>query len=547
MSKENGIILAGVQLVLFILLAGALVAKGGLYIKQHEGDTLHLLQILMRMGEGQLPHLDFVTPIGILAFLPIVAFTNVGFDVGLAFISGQILVAAIFLPAIWYVSITRLTGPWRYFFMVAMMIMCLGLIHGETKTALSVSMHYNRWAWAAAFLAIVTAVLPKRTGQGELADGMIVGLGFAAMAMIKVTYFAAFLPAVLVALFTRGAGKTVLWALIVGLVAVGAMTAYVGTPKFWLFYLADLLNVSGSSVRPHPGRSFSEVVSSPIYLPNTMLGLAGVILLRQAGRMREGLVLLLLLPGFFYVTYQNFGNDPQWTGLLAILLIMLVPDRPVYNGVGWDVSRGLVITASCAFVLAAPSFFNIAQSPFRHLVTKPEDYVPLLQGVEGFEDLQAFDVRAHRLDAKRALDGPDTVFAAYHDPEARENGEVTFQGEALPWCSLELGMVAWFRTVSDDLVATGLVEGKSLFVADLLPSYWMYGAGEPVPGGSPWYYGGLKGIKNADLLLVPLCPLSLDVRKTILDEVSEKNWVSGVREVRRTPEYILYRLPADAE
>lgn len=543
MSKEKGIILAGVQLALFVLFAGALVAKGGLFIRQHEGDTLHLLQILLRMADGQIPHMDFVTPIGILAFAPIVTFLKLGFGAGEAFVWGQILVGAIFFPAIWWVAMSRIGGVWRYVFMVSMMVLCMGLIHGETLPVLSVSMHYNRWAWAAAFLAITTALLPNRHRDVPLVDGIVIGLAFAVMALIKATYFAAFLPAVLVALFTRNlGGKVTLWALVFGVIAAGLTTLYVGTPLFWLHYLADLLNVASSESRSFPGLPFGEVVSAPAYLPGSILGLAGVIFLRQSGQMREGLVLLLLLPGFFYVTYQNYGNDPQWLGLVGILLITLLPAQATHNSLGWDLNRGLTVVASGAMLLAAPSFLNVGQSPFRHLLTDPDDFVPVLPGVEGHQDILTFNVRGNRLDVTRPIDGPDTVFAAFHDPEFREE-QTEFKGETLPWCSLDLGMVAWFRTVSDDLVASGLVDGKAIFVADLLPSYWMFGAGEPVPGGAPWYYGELTGIENADLLLVPQCALSLALRKQILEEVTAEPWAGGVTELGRTPEYILYKLP----
>lgn len=542
MSKQKGIILALGQLALFALFAGVLLAKGGLYIRQHEGDTLHLLQILLRMADGQTPHLEFVTPIGILAFLPIVVFIKAGFDAGQAFILGQILVGALFFPAIWWASMTRLAGVWRYIFMVAMMVLCMGLIHGEADPTLSVSMHYNRWAWAAAFLAIVTALLAPRHTAHPMPDGVLIGVGFAVMAMIKVTYFAAFLPAVLVALFMRGAGKTVLWALLSGLVAVALMTLYVGTPMFWLFYLADLLNVAGSPSRSAPGLPIADLLSAPAYLPGTILALMAVILLRQSGQMREGLVLMLLLPGFVYVTYQNFGNDPQWIGLIGILLIALLPDRPVFNGFGWDLGRGMLIVAGACLVLALPSFLNIAQSPFRHLLAKHENYVPLLAGRDQHQDILSIKIRAYRIDAGQAMDGPDTIFAKFHDPKMREEW-ASLQGETLPWCSVDLGMVAWFSTLSDDLIASGLVEDKAVFVADLLPTFWMFGAGRPVPGAAPWYYGGLTGLQNADLLLVPQCALSMAIRKQILEEVTEAGLADKLKEIRRTPEYILYQLP----
>ncbi|UWQ06937.1 hypothetical protein [Aliiroseovarius crassostreae] len=543
MSKEKGIILAAVQIALFALFSGVLLAKGGLFVGQHEGDTLHLLQILTRMSAGQVPHLDFVTPIGAMAFLPIVLFSKMGIGFGHSFLYGQVLVGAAFLPAIWWVSMTRLAGIWRHVFAIAMIVLCLGLIHGEADQLLSVSMHYNRWAWVAAFVAILTALLPSRFADSPVLDGILIGAAFVVMAMIKVTYFAAFFPPVLVALLTRGAGRTVLWALVMGLVGVGLITLYAGTPVYWLLYLADLLNVAGSEFRSSPGLPLGKVISAPAYLPGTALALVAVILLRQAGRMREGLVLLLLLPGFVYVTYQNYGNDPQWIGLVGLLLISLLPARPVTNGLGWDLGRGMVIAASCAFVLATPSFLNIAQSPFRHLMTDVEDFVPFLPDVAQSEDLQARRVRANLINVSRPFDGPDTIFAASYLAKDREDEKLEFRGEEFPSCVLESGMMAWFRGVADDLNAAGLVQGKSIFVADILASYWLFGAGEPLQRGAPWYYGGLTGIENADLLLVPSCPQSGELRKLVLEEISETEWVQDVTELRRTGDYVLYQLP----
>ena len=51
-----------------------LLMKGGLYLNRHEGDALHLIEIVRRMSLGQWPHLDFVTPLGIAGFWPIAAF-----------------------------------------------------------------------------------------------------------------------------------------------------------------------------------------------------------------------------------------------------------------------------------------------------------------------------------------------------------------------------------------------------------------------------------------------------------------------------------------
>ena len=545
MSTNKGKFLAVAMAGLLILYAILFFTKGGLFISKHEGDTLHLLQMLIRMGEGEWPHLDFVTPIGVLAFAPISAFLEAGMGVGHAILAGQLLVAAVFfLPALW-VAYTRFNGIWAYLFGATILIFSVALLYGEGNDSTTISMHYNRWAWAASFLAIATTILPNRGQENPRNDGIVVGLAMAVMGMIKVTYFAAFLPAIIVGLLARRAGRTLLWALLSGCVAVAIVTLWVGTPLIWLAYLRDLLNVAASNVRPQPGHSFGYVVSAPAYLGGSLIAILSVIFLRQSGRMTEGMIMLLLLPGFFYVTYQNFGNDPQWLWLLGLLLIALRPSGPVFNGFGWDMQKALTYSAIAAFTFAFPSFLNLAASPFRHAATDVEKYVPLLPNSGPNEDLKTFGARADRLDIRIGYGGPDSLFASLSDEEQRKDTSVTFQGRELDYCSLELGLIAWFQVAAQDIANWPDATGRAIFSADLLSSYWLYADLAPLKGGAPWYYGALSGIENADYLLVPNCPLSADTRKKILDEVSGQDWIDRVQEVRQTPYYTLYSLPGE--
>ncbi len=520
-------------------MAALQLSKGGFYIARHEGDTLHMLEIVLRMMRGDWPHLDFVTPIGIFAFLPMLLFIWLGFGIGMAFLLGQFLVALLVLPGLWWVGMSRFRGAWRYLFGAVVLTLVLALVHGETQIAVSVSMQYNRWAWAVAFLVIATALLPARRGQERpLADGAVIGLAMAVLALLKVTYFVGFAPAVLVALLAGRRWRELRWALVLG-GAVAALVTLAGGPGFWAAYLGDLLQVRGSDIRPQPSASFGAVIGAPAYLAGSLLAVLSVVLLRQSGRLREGLVMLLLAPGFFYVSFQNYANDPQWLALLALLLWMLPPADGATNAPGLNLRRAGQFAAVAALALAAPSYLNLAYSPIRHLVADPADYRPVLPGSPWGEDLQTARIRARQITAEVPLDGPDTPFAAVTDADLREGIWQSFQGEPLPACSLKLGTIAWFSAAAADLRASGLAEGRTVFAADLLSSYWLFGAFEPLPGGAPWYYGGLPGFENADYLIVPLCPLALPVRRMVLEEVAR----SGVtlREVRRTEIYILYR------
>ncbi|MEZ5768655.1 MAG: hypothetical protein R3D80_14055 [Paracoccaceae bacterium] len=81
-------------------------------------------------------------------------------------------------------------------------------------------------------------------------DGVIVGAALAALALLKVTYFIAFLPAIAVALIGHR-GRTIAAAAATGLAIAAALTLLAG-PGFWPAYIGDLLS-GPDSPRSGPG------------------------------------------------------------------------------------------------------------------------------------------------------------------------------------------------------------------------------------------------------------------------------------------------------
>ena len=143
-------------------------------------------------------------------------------------------------------------------------------------------------------------------------------------------------------------------------------------------------------------------------------------------------------------------------------------------------------TAFAMLALAAPSFTNLAYSPFRHMSVDPENYLALIPESGRNEDLQALRVRSLQLDARIPLDIPGSAYAAFTDPELRKDREVVFQGEVLPNCKAIAGVRAWVAALSADLAANGVTENDTAFNADILSNYWLYGASKPLPEtGSP--------------------------------------------------------------
>ena len=141
------------------------------------------------------------------------------------------------------------------------MVSLLSLVHGEAQRSVSISMHNNRLAWAAAFVAIVTALIPPQRGRAGL-DGVIIGLMLSVMAMIKVTYFISFAGPILVALLLTRQGRTAAVAAITGVAVIAVVTVFAGV-DFWMAYAGDLLSVAGSEVRSAPANLLRQLWARP--------------------------------------------------------------------------------------------------------------------------------------------------------------------------------------------------------------------------------------------------------------------------------------------
>lgn len=549
LGKKQGAsgVALGVGMALVALVLGAAPFwAGGLYITMHEGDTLHLADLVLRMSQaGQVPHLDFMTPIGIGALWPIAAFSKMGLGLGHAFLAAQAAVAAALFVPIWRVASSRFSGGLAWLFAVYVLALCLALISSGVLAAASVSMHYNRWAWAMAYVAVPLAMLeplgPRRPGL----DGALIGLMMAGMALVKVTYFAGFAPAVVVALLARRDFTALGVAVLTGALVAAAVTAVLGT-EFWLAYLRDLLSVAGSENRSAPGDSFAAILGAPKYVAGTMVLLAGVIFVRQAGALAEGLALLLLTPAFLYVTYQNFGNDPQWLVLLALLALHLRPKGEVTNGLGWRMREALLVVGAVALGLGAGSALNLVWSPLRHAVSDTENTVALLGARPVDADVLVKAPRVYKVVETVRGDGPGSPFASYStkavetedDAGKKPADPAALNGESLPDCELTGGSKAWFETVAADLQGAGY-GGSKVLIADLFSALWLYGDFIPVPGAAPWYYSGVPGVAEAEHVLVPMCATSQAVRSGYLKAVEAAGW--RLEEERRTPVYILLK------
>ena len=508
----------------FLLEAFLLLWPGVLAINGHEVDAIHAAGAALRIANGAAQHLDFVTPLGVLTFQPVVFFLDAGFGIGRSFILAQLLVAALISPVVWYVAVTRLSKHSALFFAGLMIVMITALVYGGDNPTVSISMYYNRWAWAVYFLAVCLILVPRK-GGGPVVDGVVLGLCLSVLALLKVTYFVTLAPVVLVWILTQRNFGLIAATSVVGVSAVVLATLSFGGIAFWEAYVSDLLMVSGSDVRPAPGKSLGDVIASPALFGATICLLAAIIGLRKSGHGPQGVLLLLLAPGFVFITYQNWGNDPKWLILLGFLSlrwrlnaigdIFGVPARNYFSGL-----------ALVAFSLSVPSILNMSLSTLRHFGADPSAYVAI-----ALDPVHA-DLMIER---DRSFKGEAMVDLAVAG--SKETEPLMFAGTNVGGCTQKFGYFGKMQEIAKSLRKMGYGD-KKIALVDVNNPLPVIGGFETVNGDPPWYYGGTTAAAAADVLVVPKCPVSKVTFAAYIAELnkSELSWVM----VEETPHFRLF-------
>ena len=536
MSRTHPISLLAVTFAVIAVLAGLSLARGGLYMDRYEGDVLHLIEIVVRIAEGQRPHLDFMTPIGVLATWPIAVFVEAGFGIGMSIHLAQLSVALVLALPVFWAGWTRFSPGFAYVYVVFCMVLALALVHGEADPNVSMSMHYNRWAWGFSFVALALAFLPARGDETPLIDGILIGAALAVVVLVKVTYVVALAPGIIIALLARGAVRSLLIALVSGVITLGIVTLIMGW-QFWPAYAGDLIATATSEARPHPGRTLNKVLTAPMFLGAHLLVLLAVVMLRQGGKPQQGLALLVLFPGLVYITYQNFGNDPQWLLVMGLMLLMVRPDAGERNAWGWDLRQGVMLAAVAMLAVISPSFLNMGYSPFRHFSDDLSEYVRIFPNSDQHADFYTSGERAYQVNQQIAGERPGAGLEQFS--ELTERGELAvLNGETLPACGIQNGLIAYYLATVEQLEQNGFADGSAIMMTDLLSNLPLFSDGISwVKGGAPWRYDGVPGVDNADYVLVPLCAINERSRRAILQGIRDAEIT--LREVHRNPLFVL--------
>lgn len=493
------------------MLTLARVNDGSVLILSFDGDAIHMAQIVNRILGGDIPHQDFHTPLGVMAFLPIVFLMKFGMGLGSAFGYAPVLIGLLSLPAVHWIGVSRLSPSGALALGTVFLVQLFALVHGGTDATVAASMYYNNWGWAIAALIVVMVVLPNtRPGRyADWAEPVFLGCGMGFLVLTKVTFAVFLLPVVVVALLVSRQFRTLGFGVLVAVVFMIGVTVQFGLIGYWTGYVQDLLFVSGSAARAQPGDALAVLLLRPAQIVGVLALIAGFVLLRQARDASGSLLFLLLGVGWILISHQNWQNDPHWLIVAGLVMIGLARDVVLYNRYGWPLQTAMRTVAVVFFAAGLPLLATQVQSLMVHRGLSAERFDPAF--THHFND----DLRFRNVSG-----GPFSATVAHPGLEAKPVAPTVFAEIALPQCQKADGLVAELVQTGAQLDQFAQTRGQQVLYADWVNALWLFSDVARLQGGAPWYYGGTTGFENADYLVVPKCPMGQAVRGLMLDAIA---------------------------
>ncbi|MGE9007091.1 hypothetical protein ACO2JO_00800 [Leptospira interrogans] len=202
-------------------------------------DFVFILDGAYRIGVGQIPHVDFASPIGPLT-LYLTHFAERLFPGGQPFIGLHALAWLMVVPPFAVIA-SRIQSPWGFaasFVVLAVVVLVPYTLDSTMLSEISYFATYNRFATAILFLAALWYVLPKARG-----DGVLLGYLLTALIFIKITAAIAMLGLVVAAVLLGRARPAALFAMLFVTAALAGLVELT-TGGLVSGYMHDIVSMS---------------------------------------------------------------------------------------------------------------------------------------------------------------------------------------------------------------------------------------------------------------------------------------------------------------
>jgi hypothetical protein len=179
-----------------------LLGPGRLFSREMTWDLLYNLEGAWHLHNGQVPHVDFHTPLGAMTFeLTRIGFAMVG-TIPLAALAGPLLLVVPALAAGAVAAARRLPLlPAVLFTVYVTLLVMMPANVGDLPNAYSLAMAYNRWGWSALTILCLLLFVPPRSGVGRpWIDPFLGGALLLFAFYLKITYAVASVAAIVAAI-----------------------------------------------------------------------------------------------------------------------------------------------------------------------------------------------------------------------------------------------------------------------------------------------------------------------------------------------------------
>ncbi len=494
----------------YVAIAQAQISDGRLFVQDYPADTAFVIDVILRIAAGQTPHVDFTLHLGAMPYL--LAATTGGASPVESFLIGQAIFTGVCLLLGLWVWLTRLgpiSGP---VLLVFLLILAL-TTSVPSRTFVSFALFYNRWCWALLLLFACLVFLPSRRDALRAADGAVTGVVAFLLLTTKITFFVGLLPAAFLAAALQGRWREVAWALASFALLVAAV--FLWSPGFWPGYVENMAWAATNPLRPNAGIELMRLVGGGLLLGYTLIFVIVLVVALRTRGLVEAAWLTMAAVGFYFIQYQNFIAAPFWVLFLTVYAMTqtrLATGRAV-KGTWMVLSVALLLSGA---VLLKPMVYGMLQFGAR-MSEKPQIAFP--------------------------PDGP-VVTGAYFTPAAigpivTEN-RLPFEEDApyttTPECDFVSGFAGSFIEIGQLLAD---LPGPA-FVTDSISPHWYLGGTQPLPGIAVWNYGSIRGLENADFVVVPACAVKPAFKREILREI-DRNGIQ-LTEFRQTEHATVYRI-----
>ncbi|HZP99801.1 MAG TPA: hypothetical protein VFB13_09705 [Reyranella sp.] len=322
-----------------------LLSPGRVVSREMTWDMLFPLTGGWRVLQGQIPHVDFHDPAGSLNFLLAAAgFHLVGVRPYAFLAASSIFALAIFICACLAAAPRLPLLAATMFVVFACLLVLMPANAGDLPSAYSFAMSYNRYGWSALSVVALILFLPTRAGDdGGIVAKAVVAVLLLAMFHLKVTYFAAGMAALGLAILICPAmrARWQAWMAIGALLTVNALAPY-SFP-----YLADLFaNVGSGAVKSNFVLFLNYFLSNGTEhaVAVALVGLAVWLWLRGIAPVHVPLAAAFLVVSGWLLLSQNIQfNGVPLPVVVALLLYQTLLSREFENPRTYQALGGLPV------------------------------------------------------------------------------------------------------------------------------------------------------------------------------------------------------------